>query len=58
MRNESDWDDENGIATVAGLGLGEIEEGRYESVGCFTTIEMQGIKHLSHHLSKETVRLV
>ncbi|KAM3084572.1 hypothetical protein ACMFMF_001926 [Clarireedia jacksonii] len=58
MRNGSNWDDENGTATVADLVLGEIEEGKYERFGCFTTIGMQGMKYLTHHLSKKTVRLV
>lgn len=58
LRNGSEWDDEKGAATVAGLVLSEIEEDIYERVGCFTTMGIQGVKYLTHHLSKKTVKLV
>jgi hypothetical protein len=58
MRDGADWNDENGVATMAGLVLGEIEGDKYERVGCFTTMGLQGVKYLTRHVPKKTVKLV
>ena len=58
IRDGADWNDENGVATIAGLVLGEIEEDKYERVGCFTTMRLQGVKYLTRHVPKKTVKLV
>jgi Heterokaryon incompatibility protein (HET) len=58
MRDGADWNDENGVATMAGLVLGEIEGYKYERVGCFTTMGLQGVKYLTRHVPKKTVKLV
>lgn len=52
-----DWDDENGRGKVAGLVLGEIEEGTYERVDCFTTMGIHGMKYVRNFREK-TVKLV
>jgi hypothetical protein len=57
MRNGFDWDDENGRGKVAGLVLGEIEEGTYERVDCFTTMGIHGMKYVRNFREK-TVKLV
>ena len=58
MRDGSDWEDEKGVATVAGLVLREVEENKYERVGCFTTMGLQGVKYLTQQLPKKTMHLI
>lgn len=58
MRNEADWDDEKGVATVAGLVLAQVEEDVYERIGCFTTMGLQGVKYLMNHVPKRSIKLI
>lgn len=58
MRNGADWNDETGTATVAGLVLEEIEDGRYERIGCFTTMGLAGMKYLSEYAPRKTIDIV
>jgi hypothetical protein len=58
MRDGEDWNDENGVAILAGLVLGEIDADKYERAGCFTTMEVQGMKYLTQHIPKKTIKLV
>jgi hypothetical protein len=58
MRDGADWNDENGVATLAGLVLGDIGDDKYERVGCFTTMRVQGMKYLTQNIPKKAIKLV
>jgi hypothetical protein len=51
------WQDDQGVATVAGLILGKFGEDTYERLGCFTTLSVKGAINLSQH-PQTTLKLI